>query len=211
VAREQQLDREARRLVTAAPADEGRGERAELQRIGGLHHHVVEHVHRVGEPVAVADQHAQDVADEAGAGGGARALAADVADRDQEAFGVHREDVVEVAADVGSAAGGQVFGREVETGRHGHRPRQQRLLERLRHGDVRGRALGVLHGERSPPGDVGDEDDVLGGVRPSVGTPDEHRADGGATGTQRHREAVRRCGDADGGRLGFGQLVEQGA
>ena len=63
------------------------------------------------QPAPVAHQHAQHVADEPGAGRGAGALAADVADRDQPARRVDGEHVVEVAADVAAAAGGQVLRR----------------------------------------------------------------------------------------------------
>ena len=56
-----------------------------------------------GQGAAVAHEHPQHVADQPGAGGGPRALPADVADRHQPVRRVDGEHVVEVAADVAAA------------------------------------------------------------------------------------------------------------
>ena len=169
--------------------EQGRGDGRVAHVAGLLEQCGVEQFERARQRAAVAGHDPQDVAHDAGDRRGLRALAAHVADGDPQAVVGQLGRVVEVAADLGAdhraraGAGhaprgrGQVLGGEGHPGDVRERARHERRLEFVGDGLAFGVDAGVVEGERTALGEVGDDGALLRGVLafdvacPTVRTP----------------------------------------
>lgn len=147
--------------------------------------------------VPLAGEQAQRVACQARDGGGLRAGAADVADREPPGL-IGLEQVVEVAADLVGLAGRLVDDAVVETGHLRLVGRQQTALQRPVGGGLLRVQARVVHRQRRAAADVlGELHDVLG---EAVGAAQAHHPERAPARGQRygkHRRAVEMDGRGD--------------